>query len=175
VNAAALPRADALPASFRNALRGQASTVCVITAHTPFGAHGMTATAVMSLSVDPPALAIAINRTARMNPHLQPGAPLCVQLLAEHQADIARGFAGALPQERRFSIGHWDRDAWGEPVLAGAVASFSGTVDQRIELATHSLLIVQVRAVRTSTHTRPLLYAHGDFTGLCAVAQECAA
>lgn len=166
---------DQLPDSFRCAMRGLASTVCLVTARTSAGPRGMTATAVMSLSVDPPALALAVNRSARLNPELAAGASLCVQLLSEDQDEIARAFAGGLPPDERFSVGAWNVDRWGSPVLATASASLSGTVEQRVELATHSLLVIGVREVRLAPDARPLLYAHGGFTGLRDAAARCAA
>ncbi|HET6972282.1 MAG TPA: flavin reductase family protein, partial [Phenylobacterium sp.] len=84
----------------------------------------------------------------------------------EDQAELARAFAGGLPPEARFGVGWWSADAWGSPVLEDAAASASCRVEQRIELASHSLLIAQVRAVRVGSGSRPLVYAHGQFTGL---------
>lgn len=151
---------------FRHALRGQAASVCVVAANTPDGRKGLTATAVMSLSVDPPVLAVAVNRSARLNPDLEPGASLCVHLLSEHQADIAQAFAGGVPAENRFKVGDWGCDAWGAPMLTDASASFSCLIDQRLEQATHSLIIARVRAVSIAHDAQPLLYAHGAFAGL---------
>jgi hypothetical protein len=48
-------------------------------------------------------------------------------------------------------------------------------VDQRVEVATHSLLIVRVLAARTAADARPLLYAHGQFTGLAGPEHRCVA
>lgn len=126
----------------------------------------MTATAVMSLSMEPPALAVAINRKASLNPELIEGRPLSIQLLSEAQVDLARAFAGGLPPDERFSVGWWSGDAWGNPLLDDATASLSCVVDQRLEVATHSLLIARVLGVRTTAGARPLLYADGQFTGL---------
>lgn len=160
---------------FRHALRGQAASVCVVAANTPHGRKGLTATAVMSLSVDPPVLAVAVNRSARLNPDLEVGTSLCVHLLAEHQAEIAQAFGGGVPVQERFGVGCWGFDAWGAPMLAGASASFSCIVDQRLEQETHSLIIARVRAVSTAPDAQPLLYAHGAFAGLRRLEPGCAA
>lgn len=158
-----------LPDSYRAAMRGLASSVCLVTAQTPAGPRGLTATAVMSLSTDPPTIAVAINRGASLNPDLTEGGPLSIQLLAEDQADLAKAFAGGLPPHQRFSVGWWSCDAWGSPMLEDASAALSCVVDQRVEVATHSLLIARVLAVRAARQARPLLYAHGQFTGLSAL------
>lgn len=75
----------------------------------------------------------------------------------------------------RFTIGWWSIDDWGCPLLEDAAASLSCAVERRVELATHSLLVVRVKAVRTGGDARPLLYAHGQFTALADPAQEPAA
>jgi flavin reductase (DIM6/NTAB) family NADH-FMN oxidoreductase RutF len=158
-----------LPDSYRAAMRGLASSVCLVTAQTRAGPRGLTATAVMSLSTDPPTIAVAVNRAASLNPDLAEGGALSIQLLAEDQADLAKAFAGGLPPHERFSVGWWSCDAWGSPMLEDASAAISCVVDRRVEVATHSLLIARVLGVRTASHARPLLYAHGQFTGLPAL------
>ncbi len=164
-----------LPDSFRSAMRGLASTVCVVTAQGRDGPRGMTATAVMSLSLEPPTIAVAINRKASLHAALIEGAPLSIQLLSEDQAELATAFAGGLPPEQRFSVGGWSRDAWGSPLLEDASASLSCVVDQRVEVATHSLLVARVLGVRVAPDARPLLYAHGQFTGLAGPERRCVA
>lgn len=164
-----------LPDSYRRAMRGLASTVCVIAAQTPQGPRGMTATAVMSLSADPPTLGLAVNRTASLNAALTEGRALCLQLLSEDQGEVARAFAGGLPPEARFGVGWWGADSFGSPRLEDAVAYLSGVIEQRLELATHSLLIVRIRAAAARETARPLLYAKGAFTGLAADHPDCAA
>lgn len=163
---AAVHHLPAAPERFRAAMRGLASTVCVVTAPTAKGLRGMTATAVMSLSMEPASLAVAVNRSASLNPFLGEGAPVSIHLLDESQADIAKAFAGALPQDDRFSVGWWSSDAWGCPMLENAAASLSCVIERRVELATHSLVVALVRGVRTHAAARPLLYAHGQFTAL---------
>ena len=160
------PGGGDLQSQFRMAMRRQASTVCVISALTSQGPRGMTATAVMSLSLDPPSIAVAINRSASLNPQLQEGVAFGVNLLSEGQAELAKAFAGGLPADRRFSEGDWDFDAWGAPVLHGAVASMTAVVTRRFEHATHSLLIAGVREIHLPSDAQPLVCAHGVFMGL---------
>lgn len=152
--------------SFRSAMRGLASSVCVVTARTPEGPRGMTATAMMSLSLEPPTIAAGINRNASLNPSLVVGAPVSIQLLSEEQAELAKSFAGGLPPDERFSVGRWSSDAWGSPLLEDASACISCVVDQRLEVTTHSLLIARVLAVTAARDAHPLVYAYGRFAGL---------
>lgn len=151
---------------FKSAMRGLASTVCVLAAQTPQGPKGMTATAVMSLSMEPPSLALAVNRSASIAPDLEEGAHVSVQFLSEGQAEVARAFAGGLPGYQRFACGRWEADAWGTPMLLDASASIACVIDKCIAHATHNMIIAIVKAVRLSQGMRPLLYVHGEFTRL---------
>lgn len=166
---------SALDEEFRRAMRGFASTVCVVSAPTPEGPRGMTATAVMSLSMDPPSLAVAMNRQSTLNPHLAEGALVSVHFLNETQVDLARTFAGGLPPDERFSVGAWSFDDRACPILPDAAASLSCAVEHRVELSTHTLLALRVTAVRLSPRARPLLYADGAYTGLRPDARSVAA
>ncbi|QUD90350.1 flavin reductase family protein [Phenylobacterium montanum] len=138
----------------------------MISALTSQGPRGMTATSVMSLSLDPPSIVAAINRSASLNAELLEGVAFGVNLLAEDQSQLARSFAGGLPADRRFSEGDWDFNAWGAPVLQGGVASMTCVVNRRFEHSTHSLLIADVREIRLTAEAQPLVCAHGAFTGL---------
>ncbi|MBP7705041.1 MAG: flavin reductase [Caulobacter sp.] len=53
--------------AFRSAQRRLASSVAVITAGAWEGAVGMTATAVTSVSMDPPSLLVCVNRSATLH------------------------------------------------------------------------------------------------------------
>ena len=56
-----------LTTAFRDAMRRMASTVTIITA-TDFGRHhGMTVTAVTSVSMDPPSLLVCLNNRTRLH------------------------------------------------------------------------------------------------------------
>lgn len=156
----------ALAGDFRAAMRRLASTVCILTTRAGGQRRGMTATAVMSLSVDPPSLAVSINRSASINGLLQAGEAFAVNLLAEAHDPLAMRFAGGAPPDARFDGLDWKDDNWGAPHLPEAAASLACVVEARFEHATHTLVVGGVREVRLSGRTSPLLFANGAFTGL---------
>lgn len=160
------PDLGALPEGFRAAMRRLASTVCILTTVADGQRRGMTATAVMSLSADPPSLVASINRSASINGLLSLGQAFAVNLLAEAHDPLALRFAGGAPPDVRFDGLHWSDDPWGAPHLPEAAASLSCVVDQRFEHATHTLVVGAVREVRLNGEGSPLLFAHGRFTGL---------
>src|SRR5215468_11073430 len=79
---------------FRNAMRQLTGGVSVITAGRGRDISGMTVTSVSSLSVDPPALIVGINREASSWPLMKRNGFFGVSILKADQIDIAERFAG---------------------------------------------------------------------------------
>lgn len=152
-----------LPQAFRAAMRRLASTVGVVTAHGRDGPVGMAATSITSLTLEPPAVLVCVNRSAGLHGCLTPGAPLAVSILSRHQHEVSRAFGGALPRERRFEIGRWEKDGRGLPMLAEAQANLECTVTSLVPFGTHSVVIATVDAVRVSELVAPLIYQDGDY------------
>lgn len=142
---------------FRAAMRRLASGVCLITA----GDRGMAATAVMSLTADPPTLAIAVNRNASLYEVLASGAMFCVNVLAERHGDLVGLFSGAIPREERFRHGDWALAPDAPPVLRDALVSLVCRQGQRLETSTHVLFVGEV--VQTTSHPEvdPLIWLNG--------------
>ena len=108
---------------FRGAMRQLTGGVSVITVGRGRDISGMTVTSVSSLSVEPPALIVAINRGASSWPLLKRYGVFGVNILNSDQLDIAERFAGkdGLKGGERFSGAHWLTRASGVPLLAGAL------------------------------------------------------
>src|SRR3954464_11060261 len=82
------------PADFRGAMRQLTGGVSVITAGRGKDTSGMTVTSVSSLSVEPAALIVSINREASSWPLVQRHGFFGVNILASDQIDIAERFTG---------------------------------------------------------------------------------
>src|SRR5205809_4550443 len=78
---------------FREAISLFATGVTVITARTPEGPAGMTASAVCSLSVDPVQLLVCISERLPTHSALVESRRFAVNVLGEGQTDLARRFA----------------------------------------------------------------------------------
>src|SRR5437667_4111707 len=106
---------------FRNAMRRLTGGVSVITAGIGWDISGMTVTSVSSLSVDPPALIVSINRSASCWPLLRRYGAFGVNILTSDQIDIAERFTGkgGLKGAGRFAGAEWTTRASGVPVLVG--------------------------------------------------------
>src|SRR5690348_5041519 len=67
--------------SFRDAMRRIASTVTIVTASDDHRRHGMTMTAVSSLSMDPPSMVICVNHSTYLHDILMSARHFCLNVL----------------------------------------------------------------------------------------------
>lgn len=136
--------------SFRNAMARLGAAVTIVTTDGPAGRAGLTASAVCSVTDDPPTLLVCVNRAASSLPVLRANGVLCVNLLAASQQALSNRFAGmdgGATMEERFAVGAWHAGETGVPLLDGAVASLECSIADIVEKGTHSVLFAQVRSV----------------------------
>jgi len=157
------PLPEELPAQFRAAMRRLAASVGIVVAAGEDGPVGIAATSVTSLTVDPPAVLICVNRAARLHALLVPTAPLSVNLLSRSQQDVSAAFGGGVPQGERFKVGEWTIGANGLPALAGAQANLGCVIDAMLAYGTHSIVIARVLDVTVSGDVDPLIYQDGRY------------
>jgi flavin reductase (DIM6/NTAB) family NADH-FMN oxidoreductase RutF len=155
-------------ADFRNAMRQLTGGVSVITAGRGREISGMTVTSVSSLSVDPPALIVSINREASSWPLLQRYGCFGVNILTADQADIAERFAGkgGLKGADRFIGGQWTTGPSGVPLLASALAAIDCEVEDVVERHSHAIVIGRVLDVSVSPRTAALAYWQGQYVAV---------
>lgn len=152
---------------FRAGMRRLAGAVNIITTIDGEGRRcGITATAVNSLSTDPPSLIACVNKATSVGQVAPAARIFCVNVLASEQQQLADVFAGRtdLARDDRFQKGNWARLQTGAPVLADARASFDCELVEAIDYATHLILIGRVVATRLgSMPDMPLLYGDGSY------------
>lgn len=156
------------PAAFRAGMREFAAGVTLITTGTGAERRGLTATAVCSMSVDPPSLIACVQVTAAAHPEILRSGRFAVNVLAADQEALARRFAGmtGVHGAERFEEGNWTTLATGVPVLADAVTAFDCEVISAIDRGTHTLFIGGVKAARTDADRASLVYRASAFTTL---------
>lgn len=161
-----------LPDEFRGAMRHFPAVVNLITTGRPGGRAGLTATAAMSLTAEPPQLVVAVNHEASAYPLLIGNGSFALNVLPEAEVDLANIFAGrtGADGEARFAGGDWIELVTGSPVLRDANVSFDCTLVREIPVATHSLLIGLVEAVRVAPALPPLLHMDGGWASLIRAA-----
>ena len=151
----------ALRDAFLLSMRRLASAVTIITTGTRDKPLGMTASAVSSLSADPPSILVCVNRSASIHGALAMGNRFCVNLLGEEHADLSFLFGGKAAPEDRFNTGAWDYDH--VPYLRDGQANLHCVVDLLVDYGSHSIVVGKVDAVRIGGPVRPLIYGDGRF------------
>lgn len=154
---------EGLPDDFKSAMRRLAASVSVVVARGQDGPVGITATSITSLTADPPAVLVCVNRLATLHPVLIPTAPLSVNLLARGQKDVSQAFGGGMPREERFTVGEWEETAMGIPQLRGAQANLHCVIDAMLAYGTHSIVIARVLQAKVNGDVDPLIYQDGGY------------
>lgn len=154
---------------FRLAMRRLASTVTILSTRVGAERHGITATAVVSLSFDPPSLLVCVNRSASVHRPIVQSGYFCVNPLREVHAPIARAFAGTLNVRTRFSAGDWAEGCCGLPYLKDAQANVFCRLDACTAYGTHSIFIGRVLEVRVAEEVMPLVYRDGAYSSAVAL------
>jgi len=150
------------PRQFRDACGRFGTGVTVVSTHSEGADHGMTANAFMSISVDPPLIAISIAANAKMLNKIRAAGRFAVSILAHGTEQTAWHFAGR-PNEK---LGDpFDRKD-GLPVIRGAVACFTTDVVNEVIAGDHMIFIGRVKALNFDGECKPLLFFQGKFGGL---------
>jgi flavin reductase (DIM6/NTAB) family NADH-FMN oxidoreductase RutF len=153
---------------FRGAMRHLTGGVSVITTGRGKDISGMTVTSVASLSVEPPALIVSINRAASSWPLLKRYGSFGVNILTADQIEIAERFTGkdGLKGAERFAGAEWTTRASGVPLLVGALAAIDCEVEDIIERHSHAIVIGRVLDVELSGRSAALAYWQGRYVAI---------
>lgn len=147
---------------FREAMSRYGTAVHVITTDGPAGKTGFTATAVCSVSDDPPTLLVCLNRKSQGAPILEANGVFCVNTLGADDEMLSNVFAGRTGAKlaERFSVGNWSKLATGSPALSSAIVSCDCRVAEINAVASHNVIIGIVEAVTLGPAVPALVY-HG--------------
>lgn len=153
------------PDQYRQAMSLLATGVTVVTTTTRDGPAGMTASAVCSLSLEPPKLVVCVQSSLPTHAALLASRVFAVNVLGEGQIEIARRFA--TPGVDRFA-GVSLHTGLPAPVLGDAIAYFLCRVDERHPGGDHSIFVGRVTGCGHGPGGRPLLYFDRAFGALQA-------
>lgn len=149
--------------SFRSAMRRYAASVTIVTAADASRRHGMTMTAVSSLSMSPPSMIICVNQSTLLNDILHSGREFCVNVLRHDQADLCSAFSGGVPAQERFTDKYWRNCHDGLPYLRDAQSVIVCRKAAAIPYATHTIFVGTVVDVFLEDDVKPLLYRNATF------------
>jgi flavin reductase len=134
------------------------AAVNVVTTDGPGGRRGFTASAVCSVTDDPPTLLVCVNRQNDSHPALLTNGVLCVNTLAAGQQELSDLFASGDDPAARFASGVWYTLRTGAPALQGAVVSFDCHIVRVTDVGTHSVLFAEAVAIRHGSVHDGLIY-----------------
>jgi flavin reductase (DIM6/NTAB) family NADH-FMN oxidoreductase RutF/DNA-binding FadR family transcriptional regulator len=145
---------------FRHVVGHLASGVTVVTTRVDGRDHGMTASSVTSLSMDPPMMLACINNAVPTATAIERSGRFTVNVLGQAHGDLAYQFA--TPGPDKFDGVPIDRGAGGVPLLANAIASLECEVTEQVLGGTHSVFLGHVISA-TARDGAPLTYFRGGF------------
>lgn len=156
---------EILRSGMLQAMRRLAKSVSVITCRHNGQRYAMAASAVDSLSADPPSLLICINRSSSIYQPLSQGVDFCVNILAAEHHEIALVCSGKKKGEDRFTTGSWNANGEdGTPYLTTAQASVICSQDGAFDYGTHTVFIGRIQEVQVGETVSPLVYVDGAYT-----------
>lgn len=148
---------------FRDALGRYASGVTIITAEQGGERRGMTASAFVSVSLEPPLILVSVAKRAHMHAVLLEAPGFAVNILTEAQRPLSDHFAGR--PDAALSV-PWG-ELRGQPVIEGALVQLACTRHAVHDGGDHTLFVGEVQASGLSD-ARPLVYHHGGYRGVTA-------
>ena len=148
---------------FRNVAGHFASGVTIITTESDGGLFGTTASAVASLSMDPPMMLVCLNRSSSTHDAIRERGRFAVNILALEQRDFATRFA--TKSADKFRDVPYIRSERGLPLIEGALASIECRVADTAPGGTHTVFIGEVLDAQ-SRPGEPLAYYRGQFGSL---------
>jgi len=156
------------PKAFRAAMRKVPGAVAIITSNTDSARNGLTATAVCSVSAEPPQLLICVNLSASVKPIISDAGRFAVNFAARDQERVAKLFATSkLDPNERFGSADWETLQTGAPVLKGASTVFDCKLVSESTHGTHAIFVGEVMATGGSGG-EPLVYHDAGFTSISA-------
>ncbi|MCZ4101141.1 flavin reductase family protein [Streptomyces sp. SID13666] len=163
------------PDDFRAAMARLAAGVVLVTAHDPEDGPrgedvGMTATAFLSVSLEPPMVLVSVRADSRMDDLLERQPLWAASVLSESQRHIAGRFAmrGRISDRLLFEdVAYYRGARSGAPILGGALSVLECETEQRVTAGDHTLVIGRVLAAQTpSADGSPLVYFKGRYRQL---------
>ena len=144
--------------AFRRTMGLFATGVTVITTRVNGDIHGMTASSVAPVSLDPLLVLVSIARRTRMYGIIHRAGKFAINILSEHQEELSRHFAGAEtglpPASLRFESGPDD----GAPFIHDTLAAIRCRIEREVDVGDHVVVLGRVIQLREGSPAPPLIY-----------------
>lgn len=129
-------------------------------------AHGMTANAFSSVSLEPPMVLCCVSKAARMHSAIVTAGSFGVNILAADQQELSRYFADWRRPDglAQFdTVNHTVGAKTGAPLLDGALAWLECELDQVLEGGDHSVFLGRVVATSRGAGENALVFYGGGY------------
>lgn len=146
--------------TFRNVVGHLASGVTVITTRRPDGPHGMTASSVTSLSMNPPMMVVCLHNSAPTTMAVIDAQTFAINVLGQDSGHLAAQFA--TPSEDKFADVALTQSPLGLPLLTEALAHLECEVTDQVVGGTHTIFLGRVLHAEARVG-EPLTYFRGGF------------
>lgn len=146
---------------FRRVMGHLPTGVNIVTGQGPDGPAGLAVGSFMSVSLEPPLVAVCPALSSTSWPSIEASGRFCVNVLSEHQAELARRFA--ISGGDKFAALEWRPGPSGSPILDGAVAWIDCTIHSRQVAGDHLLVLGEVVELDLEAGHEPLIFHRGAF------------
>jgi len=130
----------------RRLLRRVPAAVAVVTVDADGQRLGLTVTALVSLSLDPPLVGVAVGRSAALHELLREAGGFAVSLLSSGQDAVAQHFARGVPPIALWT-GIETREGPRGPLLEGALGWLECSLESEAPAGDHTLFVGRVESV----------------------------
>lgn len=148
---------------YRDAMACLGAAVNIVTTDGRAGRAGFTASAVCSVTDDPPTLLVCLNRGSSAYASVRTNGVVCVNVLSSRHERLSRLFGGGIPTDERFADAMWSVLETGAPVLADCAVAFDCHIIDVANVGTHDVLFCRVMALQRSDCTDSLIYFDRDY------------
>jgi flavin reductase (DIM6/NTAB) family NADH-FMN oxidoreductase RutF len=139
--------------------------VAVVTVELDGQRVGLTVASLVSLSLEPPLVGVAVRRDAALHELLREAGEFAASLLAAGQESLAQHFARGVPP-----IALWERiplrESEGPPQLAGAVAWLRCRNAAAHATGDHTFFVGKVESAEAGPGERPLVFYQQGYAAL---------
>jgi len=158
------PADRALRQQFLHGMSHAACTVNVVTTDGIAGRHGVTVSAMVSVSADTPqpTLLVCIHHLSPVVSALLENGVFCVNVLRDDQAHISDNFAGrsGVQGAAKFDCAAWTTQLTGAPRVVDCLVAFDCRVTASERVGSHFVVFGSVQDIFVAGTGAPLIYAN---------------
>ena len=144
-------------------MRAFPSGLAVLTVDLEGERLGLTVGSLVSLSLDPPLVGVAVSRQAAMHELLRGARAFGLSLLAGDQSAVAQHFARGVPPIALWHGIGWRAGETGVPLLAGALGWLECRLDTEYRTGDHTFFVGEVVVLERGTRGPALVYVEQTY------------